>query len=239
MAFGHGSRSKVYVNGYDLTGYLKSFSSSGQADTHETTTFGKTAKEYIAGLKDATLSAEGLLDGATDAIDQVLAAALGGASSIWNWYLQGDAVVGDDGYGFDAIETSYEIETPVEDVASISVEAQSKVGRERVKSLHPLGQETASGNSTVVDNGAATTNGGVAYLQVPALAGTAPTLDVKIQHSADNVTYTDLIVFTQVTAGRKAERKAVTGTVNRYVKAVWTLAGTGPTATFHVAFGRK
>jgi len=239
MPFQHGSKATVYANGYDLTGYLKNFSTSGQADVRDITVFGKTAKEYIAGLKDATLSAEGLLDGATDAIDQVLAAALGGASIVWNWYPQGDAVVGGDGYGFDAIETNYEIETPVDDVAVINVEAQSKVGRERVKSLHPLGQESASGSSTVLDNGAATTNGGVAYLQVPAIAGTAPTLDVKIQHSADNVTYTDLIVFAQVAVSRKAERKAVTGTVNRYVKAVWTLTGTGPVSTFHVAFGRK
>lgn len=238
MAFKHGSLAKVYVNGYDLSAYLKNFSSPVSADTHEVTTFGATAKAYIPGIIDATLSAEGIYDGAVDAVDQVLAATLGQDNSIFCWYPQGDAN-GNYGYGFAAIETSYTIETPVEDVAAISVEAQSNTGRERLIVVHALGQETASGNSTAVDNGAATSNGGVAYLQVPSIAGTSPALDVKIQHSVDNVTYTDLIVFTQVTAGKKAERKTVTGTVNRYIKAVWTLAGTGPVATFHVAFGRK
>lgn len=38
MAFKHGSLAKVYVNGYDLSAYLKNFSSPVNADTHEVTT---------------------------------------------------------------------------------------------------------------------------------------------------------------------------------------------------------
>ena len=60
MSFVHGSGARVYVNGFDLSSMLNSVSSSFSADTHETTCFGATAKSYIAGLEDATLSAEGL-----------------------------------------------------------------------------------------------------------------------------------------------------------------------------------
>ncbi len=239
MAFKHGSKAKVYANGYDLSGFLKQFSVSAKADAHEASTFGDTAKDYIAGLKDATLSAEGVYDGATGAIDAILEAALGDDSSIWTYFPQGESAVGDDGYGFDAVTTGYEVSTPVNDVAVISTEAQGKTGAERVDSLHPLGAETVTGNGTSLDNTASSTNGGAAYLQVTAASGTTPSLTVKIQHSTDNSTWVDLITFTAVTAANQAERKAVTGNVNRYIRATWTISGTGPNFTFSVAFGRK
>jgi len=239
LPFAHGSRARVYVNGYDLTGYLKSFSSGGQADVLEATVFSKREKEYVPGLKDGSLSAEGLFDGDTGAVDETVAAALGSSSSLWLWFPQGESAVGSDGYGFDAIATAYEVSTPVEDLAAITVEAQSRIGRERVKSLHPLSQETAGTNGTTIDNGAASSDGAVAVLQVTAISGTSPTLDVTVQHSPDGTTWTDLIAFTQVSAAHQAERKTVTGSVDQHVRAIWTLGGTNPAATFTVAFGRN
>ncbi len=241
MARKHGSKAKVYVEGYDLTGYLRQVSSAGSADVAETTTLGKTAKTYIPGPKDAVISAEGLYDGDADAVDEVLQEALGKEETIWTWYPQGDAH-GEAGYGAACVETSYEIETPVDDVAAITAEAQADGGRDRIQSYHALAEETASGQSSSIDNGAATNNGGVAYLHVPALTGTGPTLDVTIQHSADNGAtdpWSALVTFTQVTVAHSVERKEVAGTVKRYTRAVWNLGGTGPAATFNVAFGRK
>jgi len=242
LAFKHGSKARVYANGYDLSAYLKNFSVSGEAETHDVTTFTATAKKYIPGLKDATLSADGVYDGDTGGIDEIMQAALGQDKSIWTYFPQGEVAVGDAGYGFDAIENSYEIETPVDDVAVVSAEAQSKVGQERVLTYHPLSQETANGNSTSIDNGSSSTAGGIGYLQVVDLSGTSPTLDVTIQHSDDDgVTdpWSAVCTFTQVTAAHSSERKEITGTVKRYTRAVWTLGGTSPSATFSVAFGRK
>jgi len=242
LAFKHGSNARVYVNGYDLSAYLKNFSISGEAETHDVTTFTATAKSYIAGLKDATLSADGVYDGDTSGIDEILQAALGQDTSIWTYFPQGEVAVEDAGYGFDAIATSYEVETPVDDVAAVSAEAQSKVGLERVLSYHPLGQETESGNSTSIDNGSSTANGGVGYLQVTGLEGAAPTLDISIQHSDDDGAtdpWSAVCTFTQVTAANSSERKMITGTVKRYTRAVWTFGGTITSATFSVAFGRK
>lgn len=238
MAFKHGSKARVYVNGYDLSAYLKRMRATGDSDVHDTTCFNAVAKEYAPGLKDATLSAEGLFDGDTGGIDEILHAALGNQTSIWTWYPQGDNAVGDNGYGFDAIETAYEVETPVEDLAVISADAQSKVGRERIRSLHPLSEESATGNGAALDNGGPTSNGAVAYLQVTDLLGTAPTLDVTIQHSPDNLTWSDLITFTQVSSAHVSERKTFSGIVERYVRVVWT-PSSGATAKFNVALGRK
>jgi len=242
LAFKHGSNARVYVNGYDLSAYLKNFSTSGEAETHDVTTFTAKAKNYIAGLKDATLSADGVYDGDTGAVDEIIQAALGQDSSVWTYFPQGETTVGDAGYGFDAIETSYEVETPVDDVAAVFAEAQSKTGLERVLTYHPLGQETESGNSTSIDNGSSSSNGGVGYLQVTGLEGAAPTLDITIQHSDDDGStdpWSAICTFTQVTAANSSERKVITGTVKRYTRAVWTFGGTITSATFSVAFGRK
>ena len=58
--------------------------------------------------------------------------------------------------------------------------------------------------------------GGVGYLQVTAMTGFGQFVG-KIRDSADDVTYADLITFTAVTSAPDAERKTVTGTVDRYL----------------------
>lgn len=90
---------------------------------------------------------------------------------------------------------------------------------------------------------AKTTNGGSGYLQVSALTlGGYTDLTIKVQHSADNVTFVDLVTFTAVTSAPTAERKTVASgtTVNRYLAASWAFggAGSGPSATFMVGFSR-
>jgi len=85
-----------------------------------------------------------------------------------------------------------------------------------------------------------------------ASAGTSPTLDVKIQSSADNSTWADITgaTFTQVTdtAGTAIAAEDADGTITiqasdeaRYIRAVGTIGGTS-TPTFElcvIAFGRK
>lgn len=67
-------------------------------------------------------------------------------------------------------------------------------------------------------------------LSITAAGGTTPTLNVKVQHSADGNTWTDLASFTQAT-GASSQRKVLSG-CDRYVKATWTIGGTTPSFTF-------
>lgn len=87
-----------------------------------------------------------------------------------------------------------------------------------------------------------TSNGGVGYLQITQIAlGGHDAASITVRHSADNVTFADLAVFTAATA-IGAERKAVAAgtTVNRYMAVAldFTGAGTDPTCTFFVGFAR-
>ncbi len=238
MAFGHGKDTKVYINGYDLTTFFTSHSSSEEVDMAETSTFGTGAKTYVSGMRDATVSLEGYFDGAADAVDQVLKQAIAVNDAIFLVYPSGD-VVGTPGFGFKANESSYEVSGETGGVVAVAVEAQSTVGRDRVVSHHAMSTEVATANGTSVDNAAQTTAGGMAYLEVPDITGITA-LAVKIQDSADNSAWADLAgaAFTSVTADRAKERIAISGTIRRYTRAVWTFTGAG-SATFAVALGRN
>jgi hypothetical protein len=110
--------------------------------------------------------------------------------------------------------------------------------------LQNLALKTATGDTEGADSqdaGALSNNGGAGYLQVTAISGTGATLDAKVRHSADDVTYADLVTFTQVVLAdvRKAQRVAVSGTVNRHLAASWAIAGSSPNVTFMVGFKRE
>lgn len=70
-------------------------------------------------------------------------------------------------------------------------------------------------------------------LDTGASSGTSPTLDVKVQESADGSTgWTDITgaAFTQITADDKHQSLGLNlRTIKRYIRAVATLAGTSPT----------
>ncbi len=232
MGFGHGKNIDVYANGYDLTGYFDSIDQGGTAKTAETTTFGSTADTFVAGTKNGTLSAEGFFDGAANAVDAILSAALAGAVN-WLWWPQNDNI-GNYGYGMAALETSYSVKGSISAAVRVAVAAQSNVGIERVRSLHALGSESATGNAAGQDDSAASTGGGSGYIECTTASGT---LACTIEHSTDNSTFTTLASFTNITAANKSERIIFAGTVNRYVRAKWTITG-GP-FTFAVGIHRN
>lgn len=238
MAFVHGSKTRVFANGYALSSYLRSYTATGTRDAAETSAFSDEAKTFIYGLKDATLSAEGMYDGSASAADEILTAALGATSESEWTVLPAGATIGNRGFGFAAHATGYEIQSPVDDVCMVTTEAQSTVGREAVICHQGYGTVTASGTaSSVVDNAAGSNGGGVSYLHATYTgAGTAV---VKVQHSTDDVTYTDLITHSNLSGtATSSERSTSSGSVARYTRATWTLTGSG-TLVFTDAFGRS
>jgi hypothetical protein len=75
-----------------------------------------------------------------------------------------------------------------------------------------------------------------AILENGTTSGTSPTLDVKIQESDDNSTYSDITgaAFTQLTAAG-GERILVRNRTKRYVRALGTIGGSStPTFTYSV-----
>lgn len=121
---------------------------------------------------------------------------------------------------------------------TMKVEVQSDgYGGEWGKQLTAgLRADTAATTGAFVDdNGAGSTHGAQAYLQLVEFAGTS--VDVKVRHcTTSGGTYADLIDLGTLTA-IGGTRGTVTGTVNRFLKVV--TSGTFTLATFAVVFVRN
>lgn len=100
-----------------------------------------------------------------------------------------------------------------------------------------LRADTVATTGPARDDGASTAFGAQAYLQLTALIGT--NVDVKIEHSPDNTTWSTLIDFGNMTSPNQAARGFVsnTTTVNRYLRA--TTTGTFTYAQFAVQVCRN
>jgi hypothetical protein len=89
-------------------------------DTAETTAFGASAKSYIVGLTDATISVSGIWDATVDGYIQ------GGAEPASRSFIFGPAgsTVSNVKYTGEAIVTSFSISNPVGDVVTYSLDLQ-------------------------------------------------------------------------------------------------------------------
>ena len=93
----------------------------------------------------------------------------------------------------------------------------------------------ASASRTATGNGSAIEAGDKAVarltLNCTARTGTTPTLDVTIQTSADGTTWRSAGTFTQVTA---VGSQRASFSLDRFVRAAWTVGGTTPNFTFSI-----
>lgn len=240
MAFIHGKGAAVVHGANDLTSYLNDVSVSQDVETAETTAFGASAKSYIVGLRDATASASGMFDGSAAAVDATLSTTLGSDTLAPLIMAPSGATGGERAYILKAKTTSYEVSSPVGDVVSVSFDVQADGGADDALLLTSLAAVTATGNGTSRDNTTSTTDGGIAQLHVTANSMNNDVV-FKVQHSADNSTWADLATFTTVaTTVTTSERVTVAAgtTVNRYLRANYTVSGTG-SITFIIAFARR
>lgn len=237
--FAHGKNVNVFVNEYDFSTYFNDVSASSTVETAEVSAFGSSAKEYIVGLLDGTVSLSGMFDGTATGTDVVFSTVLGSTT-------KQNVIVAPSGHSngataivLEADDTSYEVSGAVADVVQTSAEFQSSDGVEHGKILSSGSAITATGSGTSVDNAASSANGGVGFVSVPTNTRNG-NITVKVQQSADNSTFTDLITFTVVTSTQKTfQRVEVTGTVARYLRVNYTVAGSTGSATPVVAFARR
>lgn len=246
--FVHGKGTSVLLDEFDLSSYFNSADVSHSIETAETTSFGASSKSYITGLRDGTLSLSGMWAADTDGSDEELSAILGSATTPLVTVLYDSGTIGNRATVAKAHSTSYAMSSPVADVVTITADFNASTdGTTNVKLSIAQGVQLTTGSSIAfgalgnlasVDNSASSANGGMANLHV-----TANTLDdaatIKVQHSADNSTFADLITFSSVTAATATtEQKAVSGTVNRYLRATASSSATSGSITFHIAFAR-
>ena len=104
----------------DISNTLTSVDFPETIETAETTAFGSSAKSYIVGLKDATISVSGIWDATTDGV------VMGGTEPASRSFVYGPAGSGTGAvkYSGEAIVSSYSISNPVGDVVTFSLDLQ-------------------------------------------------------------------------------------------------------------------
>jgi hypothetical protein len=105
----------------DISNTLTDVGFPQSVDTAETSTFGSSAKSYVVGLTDSTLSVSGNFDATVDAH---LAAILGQSASVSFEYGPEGSTAGFVKYTGEALMTSYEKSGAIGDVVSYSAEFQ-------------------------------------------------------------------------------------------------------------------
>lgn len=226
----HGKDTKVLLGKYDLSAYLNEATPSMSIETAETSTFGTSAKTYITGQNDGTVSFSGLFDGDANAISAIFEDIINNdLTPAFTLAYDGGLTAGRSCTLGTGKQTSYEISAPVSDVVSLNGEFQVTGGlRQGVLVAAARAITTTPDNTTAIDNTASTANGITANLHVTANTRSTATT-VKLQHSVDNSTWVDLLTFTAIGATTlTSESLSASGTINRYLRANTVLtAGTG------------
>lgn len=105
----------------DISDVLTDVSFPQSVETAETSAFGSSAKSYVVGLSDATLSVSGNFD---TTVDAHLIAVLGQAATLSFEYGPEGSTAGDAKYTGECLMTSYEKSGAVGDVVTFSSEFQ-------------------------------------------------------------------------------------------------------------------
>jgi hypothetical protein len=241
--FQHGRQTRVYVNGFDVSMYLRSVSSPVSVEPTETTTLVNEFKTYIPGMADATIGVEGLWEGSAEGFQALIEDSIqDGQPSIW--LVTHGRTAGSSCYGMAAEETSVALETSATELVTFNVEGQSSSFRENGVILKALGEETGAAVSPAHDYGRRVENGAV-YMQALAPGdGASPVLcEAVAQHSVDGVTWVDLEGesgggFVISETGKLAARIDIRDGINRYTRASWS-AGGGTSVPFIIAITRR
>lgn len=255
MAEIHGSNTRIYANGLDISGLFREAEWGRTRDLVDTTAFGDTNDTSFASpISSGDLNAAGMLEvdpiTGVQAVKTMLDASndLAGPTSVVV-VMTRDTTIGDDGFALVGSMTNHRVKQPLKDVVQTTFDAKANRALE-VKSLHPLAARTAAFSTVGLDNSVSSAFGGVGVLTVTAISGTSPVLTAKLQHSSDTTdgvdgTWVDLATFATInTAGvtaRYADVQVVAPatTVNKRVRLnLAVTSGSLSSVTFSAQFGR-
>jgi len=122
MAFIHGKGTVVTLNAVPLSSFLKKTDFKRGADKHDVTTYGKNSKVWKGGLKDATVSHEGIYDdGAAGPRATILP--LIGTNVAWNFKPEGTGTGLAQSAGTVLVE-AYNESDPVDGMIAFTLELQ-------------------------------------------------------------------------------------------------------------------
>jgi len=236
---------RIFLGGYEYTGFSNSLTTDYGSEMLDITVFGDTTRSNRGGLRTFGFSVNGFRDdGATTPFGDTSGTAysrVGAAREVFSFAPVG-TTDGQRSYTIRGVNGTYTpLSGTVGDLLPFELSGTA-AHSELIKGVvEGVGAKTSTANSTGTQIGAlSATQTLYAGLHVSAYSGTSPTLDVKVQ-SDDNGAFssaTDRITFTQNTGSLEAQWGSVNGAVtDDYWRTVMTIGGTGPSFTLYVTLG--
>lgn len=233
----------ILHNGYNLACALKSIEAKSEREKLDATVLCSSNRVYEGGFQTGTVSANGVYDSDTtneDKLTDVISNAFSSGDEQVVSIGNGLFAVGKPAYLFDGCVADWDLPINVGQLIFTNANWTSNNGMMRGRWLMSQQIDAGTVNGTSVDNGAATTNGGLFQVHLEnAAVGGATDVDVKLQHSTDDSTWVDLTAVNNLSATHDAGsvRVAAGTTVRRYTRAVPTVTG-GDTVLVSAAFAR-
>ena len=237
MAKSSGVAGGFYLGGYDLSGDVGSIDNiGGPRGTLDVTGIGQSAMDRLLLPGTGTISFKSFFNDAALAQHVILRSLPTTDTQVV--YAKGQSI-GDACAMMVAKQINYDASRNQDGSLEFSIEAQSTGGvplEWGVMLSAADDTHSSASSSSSLDNGASTSAGAAAYLQILDINSGAPT--VKIEDSANDSSWSDLITFSAVSDGAEPtfERKTVAGTVNRYLRV--TTTGTLSNCKFIVGIRR-
>lgn len=238
MAKTSGLGDNLYIQGFDASGDIQQLQQIGGGPALlDVTGINKSAHERIGGLRDGRFEMTTFFNHVpiTGGTHEKLSALP--RTDVILTYCRG-TTLGNPAASLVGKQVNYDPTRATSGELTFGVSAQANsYGIEWGQQLTAgIRTDSAATNGTGVDTTASASFGAQAYLQVFSFTGTDAT--VKIQDSADNVSFADVtsLAFTQITAAPTAQRISIsnTATVRRYVRATTVTTGGFTSLAFSV-----
>lgn len=235
-----GKWARIFDEGYNLTTRLISFTAGQTYNPVEVGGYTENM-QYLNGRGDSTISMGGLFDPDTNQSHPALNGLSDGGLRLVTAAVGNNALptVGDMSYSMQSLQTTYQVNPDLNGAVALQAEFASRwTSNMEYGVLLADTTVTANGNEASYDSGAQTTNGGVGYLHITALSA-GDTITVTIEDSPNDSVWSTLLTFTLDGTAIDAERVAVAGTVERYIRAEYTVTGASISFPIAVAFIRS
>ncbi|MFA3877539.1 hypothetical protein ABS735_28335 [Streptomyces sp. MMCC 100] len=234
---------RAFAVGLDLTSASNKIELTTSVEEKPTTNYGSDGyTEVVGGLASAEIAGEGQWEAGDETlVDDAIWAQLGGAGP-WSVSGNNSAAVGALAYFTRAMRADYTLLGEVGEVAPWTSTAKSSWPLVRGQFAHPPGTaRTADGNGTGLELGAVAAGKRLyAALHVLSVAGTTPSLTVRVESSADD---TFAAPTTRATFDAAAEpggqivRTDGTAITDTWWRLAWDITGTTPSVLFAAALG--
>lgn len=238
----------IYGHGVDLARFFKEYNPTSDVETHDATTLFHTSKVFERGFKNGTISVSAVWkynEVDFNEVDNVIGEAYENDTNIVLTASKLPVAIGGHAELSDVFVTKYSKPAQNGQLMMLSADFQATQGISFGKWLFNATVNNTSVNGTAIDNGDATTNGGLfhAHIQNIDLVDLANDSDVVLQHSTDNSTWVNLISGVSFTLinnnsnGYITAEVAVGTTIRQYIRVVATTAG--GSAVIQAAFARR